>query len=233
MSVPADDQGEAGRWQTSWDRRQHVLGQPSSQAAVRVSEALRRQVHRLVTGAADPDVLERWAEQLEAVEAAAAPAPGRSRYDGYPATADAVAASFITHPVGGAANPVAVPVSMAVDAEAGTVRAECTYGAAFEGTPGVLHGGFVAATFDQVLGGAAALGGEPMVTGTLTIRFLRPTPVDVPLVFEGEYRGRRGRKIDVTARCRAGETVTAEATAVFVTIHEARFIPGAEGPLLR
>lgn len=230
MSVTAGGEDSGGGWQTSWAGRQQVLGEPASEAAVRVGDALRRQVHRLVTGAADVDTLRRWADQLEAVEAAVAPAPGRSRYDGYPATADAVGASFMTHPVGGAANPVAVPVSLAVDAAAGRVRAECTYGVTFEGTPAVLHGGFVAATFDQVLGAAAALGGEPAVTGTLTIRFLHPTPVDTALVFEGEYRGRRGRKVDVAGRCRAGDTVTAEATAVFVTIHEARFTPGAEGP---
>lgn len=230
MSVIAGSESAGDGWNTSWDSRQRVLDQPASQAAIRVGDALRRQVHRLVTGAADPETLLRWAEQLEAVEEAVAPAPGSSRYDGYPATADAVGASFMTHPVGGAANPVAVPISLAIDAAAGTVRAECTYGAPFEGTPGVLHGGFVAATFDQVLGAAAALGGEPAVTGTLTVRFLHPTPVDAALVFEGEYRGRSGRKVDVAGRCRVGDTVTAEATAVFVTIHEARFTPGAEGP---
>lgn len=226
MSVVADDEGAGdGGWEPSWSRRQELLERPEAAAAIRVADALRRQVHRLVTGEAEVGTMQRWAEHLEALEADVAPQPGNSRYDGYPATADAVAASFITHPVGGPANPVAVPVLLEVDAEAGSVRAECVYGAAFEGTPGVMHGGFVAATFDQVLGAAAALNGDPAVTGTLSIRYLHPTPVDTTLVFEGEYLGRRGRKVEVAGRCRAGDTVTAQATAVFVTIHEARFIP--------
>lgn len=213
-----------GQWQLSWGQRRELLVSPGAVAAVRAGEVLRRLASRLVTTVAEPEELHRWAEALEDLERRS-PALGRSRYDGYPATADAVAASFMTHPVGGPANPAAVPLTMEVDTDTSSVRGECRYGPMFEGTPGVLHGGFVAATFDQILGAAAALNGEPAVTGTLTIRYLHPTPIDVPLVFEGDFLGRRGRKVDVTGCCIAGGAVTAEATAVFVTIGEARFIP--------
>lgn len=222
-----EDLGNAyeAQWQLSWGHRQEALGTPRAKASRRAADALRRLATRLVTTVAGTEEIDRWAAALEGLDTEDAPSAGRSRYDAYPATALAVAASFVTHPVGGAANPVAVPMTMAIDADAGTVRGECSYGSLYEGTPGVLHGGFVAATFDQVLGGAAALGGEPAVTGTLTIRYVRPTPIDVPLVFEAEFLGRRGRKVDVGGRCVAGGVVTAEATAVFVTIQDERFIP--------
>lgn len=225
----AEDVGSAheAQWQLSWGRRREVLESPRSRAALRTAQVLRRLATHLVTTVAGGDELTRWAVALEGLEEEVAPSGGRSRYDGYPATAQAVGASFVTHPVGGAANPVAVPMTMDVDTDAASVRGECCYGPLFEGTPGVLHGGFVAATFDQVLGAAAALGGEPAVTGTLTIRYVRPTPIDEPLVFEAEFRGRRGRKVDVVGRCLAGDVVTAEATAVFVTIQDDRFIPPA------
>jgi acyl-coenzyme A thioesterase PaaI-like protein len=48
----------------------------------------------------------------------------------------------------------------------------------YEGPPGAVHGGIVAAYLDEVLGGAAArVSGKPSVTGELTVRYVKPVRV--------------------------------------------------------
>lgn len=95
-----------------------------------------------------------------------------------------------------------------------------------KGPPDVVHGGFVAATFDHLLGGAAIRVGRPVVTGTLTIRNRRPTPVNVDLVIEC-WPGRVvGRKIQAHGRLvTVGGDVTVEAEALFLTVDSARYAP--------
>jgi acyl-coenzyme A thioesterase PaaI-like protein len=93
-----------------------------------------------------------------------------------------------------------------------------TFGSAYEGPPGSLHGGFVAATFDEVLGFVQSLGGNPGMTGTLTIRYRRPTPLHTELIIEGELVRIRGRKIFTEGRILADGVVTAEAEGLFISI---------------
>ena len=66
------------------------------------------------------------------------------------------------------------------------------FNAAYEGPPGNVHGGMVAAAFDEVLGMAQSLSGNAGFTGTLTIRYRSPTPLYEPLLFRGLGRPRRG-----------------------------------------
>jgi uncharacterized protein (TIGR00369 family) len=76
----------------------------------------------------------------------------------------------------------------------GGVRAEVTSPARFEGGPGVMHGGWTAAMFDEVLAQLTALRGILTVTSELTVRYHRPIAVDHPLVAEGhtvEHEGDR------------------------------------------
>src|SRR3954451_5163062 len=46
-----------------------------------------------------------------------------------------------------------------------------------EGGPGVAHGGWTAGVLDEVLGHVPILHGHMSVTGTLTVRFVKPVPV--------------------------------------------------------
>jgi hypothetical protein len=43
-----------------------------------------------------------------------------------------------------------------------------TFGSAYEGPPGCVHGGYVAAAFDEMLGFVQSLGGNPGMTARLT-----------------------------------------------------------------
>ena len=72
----------------------------------------------------------------------------------------------------GLRNPHAVPLQIVQDREAGRASAEFELNALHEGPPGQVHGGVVALILDQVFGEAAAAGGTPGMTGTLTLRAL-------------------------------------------------------------
>ena len=54
--------------------------------------------------------------------------------------------------------------------------ATVTFGSAYEGPPNSLHGGFVAATFDEVLGFVQSLGGNPGMTTKNAARVARDCP---------------------------------------------------------
>ena len=76
----------------------------------------------------------------------------------------------------GLRNPVAPPLQVHHSSE-GRAWADFTLGAAYEGPPGLVHGGVSALILDQLLGEAAGAGGKPGMTGTLTLRYRRGTPL--------------------------------------------------------
>ena len=86
-----------------------------------------------------------------------------------------------------------------------------------------MHGGFVAAAFDEVLGFVQSLSGRPGMTGTLIVRYRKPTPLHTPLRFTAEYLRSEGRKLYTEARVHAGDVLCAEAEGIFVSIARARF----------
>ena len=188
----------------------------------RAGEAVRRIIHKLVATKAPADQLTQIADRLEEVASELAPYPQGRAYEGFAESANAgnPHAFFDNSPIMGAANPLAPP--MRVEVMDRTVIGQVCFGAAYEGPPGCVHGGYVAATFDEILGMAQALTGLRGMTGTLTIRYRAPTPLHRELRFEAEFVRQEGRKIFAVGRCLDGDTVTAEADAIFVTVDFAR-----------
>lgn len=110
------------------------------------------------------------------------------------------------------------------DATDGTARATITFGPAFEGPPGTVHGGFVAAAFDMVVSTTATRLLGQAVTRSLKVRYLRPTPLGVPLTFDAQMGEVDGRLAPVVARCRLeGGRLTAKAEGQFASVHRDRF----------
>jgi acyl-coenzyme A thioesterase PaaI-like protein len=70
------------------------------------------------------------------------------------------------------------------DRAAGTV----CFSIAYEGPPGIVHGGFLAVFFDVVTGHQSSQTGLAGKTKSLEIRYLRPTPLGVTLRFEIDRR---------------------------------------------
>jgi hypothetical protein len=114
------------------------------------------------------------------------------------------------------ANPFAPPIRLAVANN--KVLGHANFGATFEGSPGAVHGGFVAAAFDQVLFMAQSLTGIPAMTATLTVRYRKPTPLFTELVFEGVVERVEGRKIFTRGTASANGVLTAEAEGLFIAV---------------
>ncbi|WP_236542299.1 PaaI family thioesterase [Spiractinospora alimapuensis] len=118
--------------------------------------------------------------------------------------------------VTGPANPLAPPLrlSSVTDGVEGTV----TLNDAYEGPPGCVHGGWVAALLDQAVGEAAWQTGSVVMTGRLEVDYRVPTPVNMPLEVAARIDSVEGRKIHVTGEIRANGQTTAETTAIMVRI---------------
>ena len=162
------------------------------------------------------EALERYAERLETH-------PLLTRYEGFAETANAgdVGAFFDQSPLIGLSNPLAPPIRLRV--QDGSVIGAVVFGTAYEGPPGCVHGGFVAAAFDEVLGFAQSLTGNPGMTGTLTTRYRKPTPLHVELTFRAKVDRVDGRKIFASGTLHAGEKLCADAEGIFISFLGERF----------
>jgi len=87
----------------------------------------------------------------------------------------------------------------------------------------------IAETFDVLLGAANLAAGNPGMTGTLTVRYRKPTPLRTDLRLEARCQRREGRKIFSWAGIYHGDTLTAEADGLFIEVAPAQFLAIAEG----
>ena len=122
----------------------------------------------------------------------------------------------------GLRNPNAVPVQIVQDREAGRASAEFELGPLHEGPPGQVHGGVVALVLDQIFGEAAAAGGTPGMTGTLTLRYALNTPLG-PCSAAAWVDRRDGIKTIVKGEMRRADgTVTVTGEGIFILPRWAR-----------
>ena len=107
--------------------------------------------------------------------------------------------------------------------------------------PGYVYGGLIASLVDCHGTGTAALaayreagrepGTEPpfrFVTASISVRFLRPTPMGVPLEIRGRVEEIKGRKVVVSAKVSAAGEVCATGEVVAVQMPE-HMVPSASG----
>lgn len=184
----------------------------------RLAAAMREVIDRIVTTEAPEEELRMAADRLEQYAQRLATQPRRYVTWGNPETsmAGSVGGFFDLSPFIGLANPLAPPMTLWVDGE--VVRGKVTYGWAYQGPPGHLHGGCIAALFDEVLGLTQSLSGRPGMTGTLTVRYRKPVPLQTELRIEATLQRVEGRKIFTEARLYAGETLVAEAEGLFISV---------------
>jgi acyl-coenzyme A thioesterase PaaI-like protein len=207
---------------THWNA-QHVEAAGALAEHRRLAAAMRVVIERLVLSDAPEDELRAAADALERYAERLAAHPRRERIEGFSETAPAGdATAFFDHsPLIGLSNPLSPPI--ALEAKGERAVGSVVFGSAYEGAPGCVHGGFVAAAFDELLGFAQALTGSPGMTGTLTIRYLQPTPLHTTLRFEAHVARTLGRKNFIEGKLYAGERLCAEADGIFITIDRERF----------
>jgi acyl-coenzyme A thioesterase PaaI-like protein len=129
---------------------------------------------------------------------------------------------FPTSPVIGYANPIAPPVRVELGEHGLVGTAFFDY--QYEGPPTCVHGGVLAMVFDELLGATNIAAGCPGMTGTLTIRYRRPTPLRTPLRLESRCLGREGRKITTWGAIFEDDTLLAEAEGLFIELVPERFL---------
>lgn len=197
----------------------------SLEARRRLAAATRLVMERMVASTAPADMLDAAARRMEAFAESLAEYPYGRTYEGFaePANAPRPGEFFDHSPLSGLANPVAAPMHLEVVDER-TVRGSVRFTGAYEGPPGSLHGGFVAAVHDEILGLANSLNGSPAMTGTLTVVYRKPTPLYTDLRLEATFNRADGRKQYCSSRLYAGDVLCNEAEGIFITIDRQRFI---------
>ena len=121
---------------------------------------------------------------------------------------------FERSPVTGRSNAQAAPLVM--EFEGDLTRGHATYGETFEGPPGLVHGGYVIAAFDDLLGVAQAASGIAGFTGTLTVRLHAGTPLHRRIEYEAGVTSVSGRKVTAWGKAFLDGTLLAEAMGLFI-----------------
>jgi acyl-coenzyme A thioesterase PaaI-like protein len=187
-------------------------------ARFRLAAATRRVIAELASSTASDDA---FSEACQLVEEAATVLGDRPHGRGYVGAEASLAEHQDSHfldfsPLVGPLNPLAPPIAtQIVD---GIVIGQVVYGDAYEGPPGCVHGGFIAAGFDEMLGFAQSLSGEPGMTGRLQVSYRSPTPLHRPVRYEGRVDRIEGRKIFTVGTLHHDDTLCAEAEGLFISM---------------
>jgi acyl-coenzyme A thioesterase PaaI-like protein len=196
------------------DARREAVGSLGAALRELVDAAVRTEVSLETLAAVEAVVLDQAArlraEQRELTEIAAVDDPevGERWYN----------------PVYGPGSPLAPPL-LVTESAAGRVTGEVTLGKAYEGPPGLVHGGFTATLLDHALARSARSAGHGGLTATLSVRYRRPVPLGTPLLVRAELGTTEGRRATATATLTTAAdpgTVLAEGEAVLVALRPER-----------
>ena len=139
-------------------------------------------------------------------------------------------ASGRSRPWGNAAiglrNGIAPPLPVVREPD-GHLWAEFVLGAAYEGPPGLVHGGVAALVLDHVMGECASATGRPGYTGTLTLRYHAGAPLG-PLRVDARPEVLSATKTVVRGTLSAGDVLCVEADGVFIVPRHLRGAPPAD-----
>ncbi len=187
------------------------------QAKRRVANAIKTLTEALVTSSPGIEDMHSIAERLETTAtdfAASTRIYGRKDWAESGNHGNYGQVSHELNPLAGWSNPLAPPVNQWV--EDGVAHGTCTCGWAYEGPPGSVHGGFVAAIFDQFLGVAQLLTEQPGMTGYIKVNYHRRTPLNTQLLLHTTTIEVNGRKNTICGEMYADGVMTASAEGLFI-----------------
>ncbi len=130
------------------------------------------------------------------------------------------------NPATGAFNPTAPKLDMRVEGE--KLVAELAFPSNYESAPDTVQGGMVAACFDQLLAYAVMTRGLTGPTTSLTVTFLKRTPINEPLRFEAWVDTVEGERFSARGSCFYGDLKVSEAEALILGRVELPVVAGAE-----
>jgi acyl-coenzyme A thioesterase PaaI-like protein len=179
----------------------------------------------LATAALDGpvEVLRELAVQAEALVGALTPV-ARHRDGTWPFAAVGPGPTDLPfNPVSGPYNPLSPEIAFNVEGSSPEhVVARVRFSQLYEGPPTLVHGGWIAATFDQVLGIANHVNGVGGLTGSLTTRYTRPTPINAELRFDAWPARIEERKVLTHGECRLDGVLLSECDGVFIRLDAER-----------
>lgn len=128
------------------------------------------------------------------------------------------------HAIAQGSSAIIPPLDLVYSDDGTRLVARTTVGSAWEGPPGLVHGGFLAAVFDMVLSALATQVLAHSVTRSLRVRYLKPTVLGSELRYEVEIDGApEGRLLALRGTLFADDRVTTRAEAQFAVVDAARF----------
>jgi acyl-coenzyme A thioesterase PaaI-like protein len=187
------------------------------QAKRQVSAKIKDLIELLVTSDADIEVLDNISNSLDSAVAALENSP---RYFGkvdYLENGPYQSFSDVSHelsPLSGLSNPLSPPVK--IEVKDGKASGSVFCGWAYEGPPGTVHGGFVAAIFDQFLGMAQMIGKQPGMTGRLIVHYHARSPLNKELQLKAWLERVDGRKTIIHGEMFDGDNKTASCEGLFI-----------------
>ncbi len=177
-------------------REVYAFMDPAEDLARARKHELVREVKRLIdltahidVERADRDELAQLADDAASLADRLEPLPSLLEVGGMAAQNGPQGALLERSGISGRANPLAPPMQWHPDGD--ILRGWATYSPAYEGPIGHVHGGFVAAAFDDLMGMAQMASGIAGYTGTLTVKMLRPTPLEQADRLRSRRRPRR------------------------------------------
>lgn len=188
----------------------------------RLAAALRRQTEACVELDAEPEELASLADRAEALADALASHAGGKRVglveDGPRDGAGRPSLDYLPFsPIMGRLNPASYGLTVRQEGQRAVGRVVLNETA--EGAVGLAHGGVIAGIWDEVLAAANAIQQTGGPTGSLTIRYRKPTLLHEPLVFTSWVERVDARKVLVRGECHlegAPESVLTEAEGLFI-----------------
>ena len=199
------------------------------QARQRLASATRALNEKLVSTDIDPELAAALTEKIEGLAAELSQAQQVTGLvdmakRGQRGTIDDVMGELVS--VGGRSHPCSPELRWqeASNRITGTVK----FSQAFEGPPGHVHGGWVAGVLDHLMGMTHVRTGHPGMRGGLSVRYLKPTPLNQVIEVSAQATELDDKRTEVKAEMRFGETTTAKAEAIFVRVDREKF--GFETP---
>jgi acyl-coenzyme A thioesterase PaaI-like protein len=189
----------------------------------RLASGLRELIGLCVTSEAEEAALERASQAVQMALDELRARPQRTFQQGFPECRDLDELAVFTDraTLVGACNPCAPPMKLSFEDDVAV--ATVVFGPVFEGAPGWVHGGLVAAAFDQLFGYLQVRRETPSLTRALTVHYKKPTPFQTELRLEARLDRSEGRKHYVVGHLLARGEVTAEAQGLFVALEDKAF----------
>jgi acyl-coenzyme A thioesterase PaaI-like protein len=195
-----------------------------------LATAVRRLIALTVTTTAPTEVLAEAArratmvaDELEGHVPRPSAGPPTARFSDHSVAADEVdtlASAMPFDVIIGTCNPLALPIDIEFEPPKAIGRAVFT--APYEGAPGCVHGAALAGAFDIMLTAANVIADAAGPTVSLSIRYLKPTRVAEPVVFEAWVTSVEGRRTHSRGHLVQDGVVTVEAIGEFVNMERAR-----------